>query len=1360
MEGLPDIPIDPQLMEAGSSRSPPRPAQSPPPSTLPPIAQPLPDVVKEEQAQSITTTEGVKADEDVALLLNIAAAAVEPIPHPESALLQSISPKGTAPFPFTPPDEASLVKPLSSTSSALPPSQPPNQDTPSSLIRSPSPKASTSTSVPKSTKGKRRRTTEKAGPSRRYSTDPDRPAHYMGEDNTTIRCICGIEEDDGFTIQCEGCFAWEHGLCFGYTDEESAPDKYYCELCDPRPVDPELARARQTEAKTFASFAEQSRLPSLLNPAKGVPSGRPKGRKRPRQTQTATDGETDQQMTDLGKDPSATVQPTKPKRKVTAGKPRSKPSVHEPTPGPSVPPVFKEPLPPVDFDDEYFTVEPWTLEYTPVRVNVVRGVVPRRRMAEFYHEWVDAELDEVGNSKRNLTNPSGLPSPTETGVLRLSPDHLFPSLDFDILAPPVPPVRLTGEDLAEMSARTHVELIEDTTSFMPLDYAEVASAGVYARPAIYGVFIDKATSLGSLLGEYLGEVVDSESYRRDPTNQYAGLGTTKPYVRSLGPPINLVIDARGYGSDMRFMRNSCHPNAVLRPILLQQDDEHRPLLKFGVFAARSIARGEEITLGWEWDDQHVVHALRNAVLTNLAPERDFGLTTMDVQKIASKCDTVLTHLFGTFNSCACDNLAMCTLAQMRLLAQGKEPEVELNERGKVKVDFGRLVGAVRGWRRKELELEDSKRWRIPGLFRQQKSAELERKSLTARAGKRRRLEDVDMSADEDGDEEDNSIVEGDDQSEDEAQEDVSMASEDEETAHPARTPPPSSPLTPAISTSKPLPTLSGFSVISSRSTVGEEEDDGAVSDATSVTVPRSELSEAEELTPVKTSRKKSQNTSGPIEAQRNTQRHMSHGTRKRAREGRSPAGRPYNIERAGDSTDSDEPSDRSSRLSPPQSEHISTPSHSPSAVTKALPNTVIVKKGKESLAVDWMDEFTFSNRSGSPRRNDTIDSALSSDLTSRKGRRPMKKEETYAVVPDQVVAPMSEPMEAVPVDDEMVVDPVVPVEEPVRETTPPREVTPVREPTPEPPKKVSFAEYMKTKKLKQDVATPSMDEAPLAAVVTEEPASIDDTTAEGTQPAEVSLPSVSPPVSTLPPSASPSVEIKAEAVEAARVNLSDFLPSYKANGAPATPASNSTPLPAESPRSLATPSASFVPRSEYFPQQQVPNPSSSAFVPRSTSFAPRTSLTPSEESNAPASSAFMPRQPSESPGFPPFAPRAPDGSIVTPPQPSTFLPDTPNGGIPPVLPMRDPPPHTPASIPSKPPPTGPKAPPTGPRGVFAPPAAIPNRPIDSSMGRGGFGGPPRGFAPRGGYAGRGDRFDDRGFGGRGRGGFRGRGRGM
>jgi hypothetical protein len=72
------------------------------------------------------------------------------------------------------------------------------------------------------------------------------------EDKGIIRCtltilfsltvgICGIDEDDGFTIFCDRCSVWQHGACVGIYEAKDAPDKYLCDQCNPRPLDVQKA---------------------------------------------------------------------------------------------------------------------------------------------------------------------------------------------------------------------------------------------------------------------------------------------------------------------------------------------------------------------------------------------------------------------------------------------------------------------------------------------------------------------------------------------------------------------------------------------------------------------------------------------------------------------------------------------------------------------------------------------------------------------------------------------------------------------------------------------------------------------------------------------------------------------------------------------------------------------------------------------------------------------------------------------------------------------------------------------------------------------------------------------------------------
>ncbi len=152
-------------------------------------------------------------------------------------------------------------------------------------------------------------------------------------------------------------------------------------------------------------------------------------------------------------------------------------------------------------------------------------------------------------------------------------------------------------------------------------------------------------------------ITPTSSYLREPTNGYAGLGMPKPHVHLLGPPLGVALDARGVGSEGRFVRWGCRPNAVLRPVICREakaskkgirreepidiidedatededthaeqqrrnrrkaekaradeteDEDDDTTLGFAVFALRDLKEGEEVVLGWEWDDGHAIHRL-------------------------------------------------------------------------------------------------------------------------------------------------------------------------------------------------------------------------------------------------------------------------------------------------------------------------------------------------------------------------------------------------------------------------------------------------------------------------------------------------------------------------------------------------------------------------------------------------------------------------------------------------------------------------------------------------------------------------------------------------------------------------------
>ncbi|KAH3678330.1 hypothetical protein WICMUC_001563 [Wickerhamomyces mucosus] len=102
-----------------------------------------------------------------------------------------------------------------------------------------------------------------------YAVDPD---------SGIISCICEIDEDDGYTIQCDKCFRWQHIFCMGIESIDDAPDDYQCNVCQPRKLDFQKARTHQVQRiNTIKRRKERrSRYPVDQDDTNSTPSNRVK----------------------------------------------------------------------------------------------------------------------------------------------------------------------------------------------------------------------------------------------------------------------------------------------------------------------------------------------------------------------------------------------------------------------------------------------------------------------------------------------------------------------------------------------------------------------------------------------------------------------------------------------------------------------------------------------------------------------------------------------------------------------------------------------------------------------------------------------------------------------------------------------------------------------------------------------------------------------------------------------------------------------------------------------------------------------------------------------------------------------------
>ncbi|XP_034392236.1 PHD finger protein 20-like isoform X2 [Cyclopterus lumpus] len=59
---------------------------------------------------------------------------------------------------------------------------------------------------------------------------PPWPAAMETEECEVVRCVCEVDEENDFMIQCESCLCWQHGTCMGLY-EDNVPHNYTCYYC-------------------------------------------------------------------------------------------------------------------------------------------------------------------------------------------------------------------------------------------------------------------------------------------------------------------------------------------------------------------------------------------------------------------------------------------------------------------------------------------------------------------------------------------------------------------------------------------------------------------------------------------------------------------------------------------------------------------------------------------------------------------------------------------------------------------------------------------------------------------------------------------------------------------------------------------------------------------------------------------------------------------------------------------------------------------------------------------------------------------------------------------------------------------------
>jgi uncharacterized protein len=434
------------------------------------------------------------------------------------------------------------------------------------------------------------------------------------EDEGIIKCICDFIHDDGDTVFCPNCNTWQHTECYYPGEVEKVKQESFihrCQNCNPRQLDKHQAMERQR--RRFGFHLDE------------VTAHDKRPKKAPAKTQKKKTKPSDLQLNGhlAGVDGSKNGSPQdhppakKPKsshkssQSVSSHAPKRSPSHSAPRAIHSHPlsPATTPPDLPNDFESHHYT----------------------QHLMDLCDES-DVQIVDT-NTYANLK--------TQTKVSDwLKPGHDHFRKD-------------TGCDFKEVIR---------TTRPAPLDHPLLVKSKEV--PTQDGVLHWQYLTTPSALGENVpllelnGIVGLQKDYCDEPENQWSDLCAPRPFV-FFHPDLPLFIDTRKEGSNARYVRPSCKPNAAIDTYHLSDGS----VFHFWLVSDRPIAANEQITLPWEFRFPGTTQK-RFAKLLGLGDEETNGQVAADIDltDYIFLSDWV-RRILSEYGGCACDLGDGCALAR-------------------------------------------------------------------------------------------------------------------------------------------------------------------------------------------------------------------------------------------------------------------------------------------------------------------------------------------------------------------------------------------------------------------------------------------------------------------------------------------------------------------------------------------------------------------------------------------------------------------------------------------------------------------------------------------------------------------------
>ncbi|KAI8946176.1 hypothetical protein F4801DRAFT_78833 [Xylaria longipes] len=435
---------------------------------------------------------------------------------------------------------------------------------------------------------------------------PNRTTVLAEEEPYTIKCICDFTDDDGNTIYCDLCDTWQHIECYyPYNRVEVTREDFNhsCVDCHPRILDRQRANERQILRQAKGTHSEVSERKATKRPP-------PKGQKKkarptdlglgslennPKQSHDPVHTHQHKKSKSSHR-PSQSISSQVAKRSPSYGQKTTNPHGHPPSPA----------------------TTPSELPHEFEIHNYSSGFM------DLYKEDRDVAIVQT-NSFVSLIISNILSSWLRDGE-KLRQE--------------------TGCDYADVFQSLPVNI--DSIKASPQVRSKKLPVG--ADTVVHWQYLasPQAVDKNVPLIELNGQIGIQKDYCQDPGNRWQDLSSPLPFV-FFHPMLPLYIDTRKEGSQARYVRRSCKPNATLDTYLSEGPEYH-----FWLVSDRPIRPNEQVTIPWEFNLQKDV-ARRWLQLLGLSDD-------MDKQPEFNEKETETYHSIGAwvhtilseYGGCACD----------------------------------------------------------------------------------------------------------------------------------------------------------------------------------------------------------------------------------------------------------------------------------------------------------------------------------------------------------------------------------------------------------------------------------------------------------------------------------------------------------------------------------------------------------------------------------------------------------------------------------------------------------------------------------------------------------------------------------